>query len=115
MNLEISRRELAVMPNFCIREFFKGIDSKNRGSLSLTDFKNLMNYLEIGNTYVRHFSTLFKLYDTDNDSYLNFKNFVQMVSPRDEKFFKLMTENKRISSKSKVIIDLNKVIFFSQK
>lgn len=111
-NLEFSRRNLATIPTFNIKQFFKILDSKKREKLSLTDFKNLMIFLEIGNSFIRYFSPLFNLYDTDRDGFLCFKNLVQMISPRDEKYWQMLTTRKKVKVSTRNLELVKKKIFF---
>lgn len=107
MNLELSRRSLASSPTFNLKQFFETLDRKKIGKITLTEFKNLMKDLSIGKSYIRYFSSLFKLYDTDKDYFLCFKNLVQMVSPRDGKYWKMLTSRITIIGRGQNFLQVN--------
>lgn len=102
MGLETSRRELATIGTFCIRQFFDILDQRQREKLSLNDFRVLMDFLEIDGSLANYFTPLFTLYDSDKDSMITFKNLIQMISPRDMGYWRMLTSKKSVQISRKV-------------
>lgn len=96
MGLETSRRELATIGSFCVRQFFDILDQRQREKLSLSDFTALMDFLDIKDSLKHYFGHLFTLYDSDKDSMITFKNLIQMISPRDMGYWRMLTSKKNV-------------------
>ena len=81
--VEYSRQELALRPDFCLRDIFNLLDEGHKGALSYDDFYELMVILQVRPTIIDDIRNLFKTYDLDEDGWLTYSEFGQMLCPRD--------------------------------
>ena len=103
--METSRRELAIRPDFCLRDLFNILDSRCQRKLSfhcLTEMLNQLNFKIDDQDLVMR---VFQLYDLDKDGYLNYAEFAQLICPRHQDYLrKLRGRVPRIISGSNIHI-----------
>ena len=97
---ESIKESLSIKPDVRLKDLFSSFDSTSRGYITSHDFKEtLQQKLDIF-ANIEDIKILFKTYDFDLDSKLNFPEFSEMLMPKKNEYAILHRERKIKSSKS---------------
>lgn len=79
--LESSKQELALRPDYSLKDNFYLLDVKNRGGINFQEFREFISFLGISMKEKSHVSHLFEKYDRDGDNLLCLEEFSKMLIP----------------------------------
>lgn len=90
-NLEFARQELALKPDFNLKDLFNCFDESNQDALSLSEFSRIVRKLGLkesrNSTAV---TVVFENFDKDQDSLVNFEEFGNIFMPNQNEYKILM-------------------------
>ena len=88
MDLEATKRNLALQSDFNIQDCFSLFDCRKTAMISRMDFEEVMNLLELY-PQVIEIELAMARYDTDGDGKLSYDEFKEALLPQDENYRKL--------------------------
>ena len=109
--VESAKQELALRPDYNIKDHFRCIDKNLKGFITLNEFVQFFKNLKITSEKTRGISRLFENYQSDKDERMSMQEFNEMMSPFQKEYKVLL--NCRIDKGAIVNLDIDKVSNFS--
>ena len=88
MDLESTKRSLALQSDFNVQDCFNLFDCSKTGSITRMDFEEVLNLLELY-PQVIEIELAMARYDSDGDGKLSYEEFKEALLPADENYRKL--------------------------
>lgn len=109
--VESGKQELALRPDYNIKDHFRCIDKNLKGFITLNEFVQFFKNLKITSEKTRGISRLFESYQNDRDERMSMTEFTDMMSPFQKEYKVLL--NCRIDKGAVINQDIDKVSYNS--
>lgn len=80
-SLESSKQELALRPDYSLKDNFFLLDMNQRGGITLQEFRSFIHFLRISLKEKSLITHLFEKYDLDGDKLISLQEFTLMLTP----------------------------------
>ena len=100
LKLESFKEALSLKPDARFKEIFSIFDKNSTGYVSAYEMKEILLLNMDIYSNIDDIKLLFKRYDKDRDSKLNYPEFIEMILPKKEEYAELIKRRKDISGKA---------------
>ena len=84
--VESSKQELALRPDYSLKDNFKMVDQQQKGFINFTEFSNFLKRIKLVVSKSNSVSKLFEEADSDGDGLINFVEFQDLISPKQKEY-----------------------------